>query len=227
MAKEIHAGHRQRLKNRFLKSGIDGFEQHNILELLLFFAIPRTDTNEIAHNLIERFGNISKVLDAPYDELFKVQGVTTNSATLIKLVPNLSRVYLENKYQAPEFYNTPQKLSEYFAHKFVGINHEEVYIMCLDSSCSLIQCDLLTQGTVTAANISIRKIVETVVRHNACSIVLAHNHPRGLAIPSNEDIITTISIKNALKQLDIYLLDHIIIAQDSYVSLVEEGYISK
>lgn len=227
MSKEIHAGHRQRLKNRFLKSGIGGFEQHNILELLLFFAIPRTDTNVIAHSLIERFGNISKVFDAPYDELLKVQGLTTNSATLIKLIPNLSRVYLENKHQAPEFYNTPQKLSEYFIHKFVGINHEEVYIMCLDSSCSLIQCDLLTQGTVTTANISIRKIVETVVRHNACSIVLAHNHPRGLAIPSNEDIITTISIKNALKQLDIYLLDHIIIAQDSYVSLVEEGYISK
>ncbi|WMJ23402.1 DNA repair protein RadC [Paludicola sp. MB14-C6] len=227
MPNELHNGHRQRLKNRFLKSGIDVFEQHNILELLLFFAIPRMDTNDIAHNLMKRFGNIGEVFDAPYDELIKVQGVTSNAATLLKLVPNLSRVYLENKYQPLEVYDTPQKLSNYFIHKFVGVNQEQVYIMCLDSSCSFIQCDLLTQGTVTQANISIRKIVETVIRHNACSIVLAHNHPRGLAIPSNEDIITTVSIKNALKQLDVNLLDHIIIAQDTYVSLVEQGYISK
>lgn len=227
MSNDIHFGHRQRLKNRFLKSGLDEFEQHNILELLLFYAIPRMDTNEIAHNLINHFGNISKVFDAPYDELIKVKGVTANAATLIKFIPNLTRVYLENKYQPPDFYNTPKKIGEYFLNKFVGINHEVVYMMCLDSSCSLIQCELLTQGTVTAANISIRKIVEMVVRHNACSVILAHNHPRGLAVPSNEDIITTISIKNALKQLDIILLDHIIIAQNSYVSLVEEGYINK
>ncbi len=225
MAENIHEGHRKRLKNRFISEDIDNFEHHNILELLLFYAIPRMDTNAIAHSLIKHFGGISEVFDAPHSELVKIKGVSENAATLIKLIPSMSRVYMKNKSGTTLTLNSSQLIGEYFVNQFIGKNQELVYIMTLDSSCSVINCDVLAQGTVTQANISIRAITEKVVKHNACSVVLAHNHPRGLAVASNEDIITTVSIKKALKQLDIVFLDHIIVAQNQYASLAELGYI--
>lgn len=225
MSNTLHHGHRQRLKNRFLKENLDGFEYHNVLELLLFYAIPRMDTNEIAHELINQFGGISEVFDASFEDLMKVKGVSENAATLIKMIPSLSRIYIENKVSDLSFLDSSQKIGEYFIRKFIGITHELVYLLCLDSSCNIISCEILTQGTVTQANVSPRKIAELVIRYNACSVVLAHNHPRGLAIASNEDVITTIALKNALKQLDVVLLDHIIVAQNSYASLAEQGYI--
>lgn len=225
MSKNIHEGHRKRLKKRFVNEDLDSFEHHNVLELLLFYSIPRMDTNEIAHNLIKQFGGISEVFDAPFSELIKIKGVSENTATLIKLVPSLSRVYMQNKTADVKVLDSSKKIGEYFINQFIGKTQELVYIMCLDSSCSIINCDILTQGTVTQANVSIRSITEIVVKHNACSVVLAHNHPRGLAVASNEDVITTIAIKKALKQLDIVLLDHIIVAQNQYSSLAELGYI--
>lgn len=225
MSENIHAGHRKRLKKRFLCEDIDNFEHHNILELLLFYAIPRMDTNEIAHNLIKQFGGISEVFDAPHSELIKVKGVSDNAATLIKLIPSLSRVYMQNQSLDSLVLDSSKKIGEYFVNQFIGKNQEIVYIMCLDSSCSIINCNVLAQGTVTQANVSIRIITEIVVKHNACSVILAHNHPRGLAVASNEDVITTVTIKKALKQLDIVLLDHIIVAQNKYASLAELGYI--
>jgi len=225
MSDDIHKGHRKRVKARFITGDLDDFEHHNVLELLLFYAIPRMDTNKIAHNLINHFGSISEVFDAQYEDLIKLDYITENVATLIKLVPNISRVYLNDKNQEQLTLNSSQKIGEYFTHKFVGRTEELVYIMCLDSLCRVISCDVLTKGTVVSANISIRKITEKVIRHNACSVVLAHNHPRGLAIPSNEDVITTIAIKNALKMLDVTFLDHIVVAQNDYASLAQQGYI--
>lgn len=225
MADDVHSGHRKRLKKRFLLNDIDDFEHHNILELLLFFSIPRSDTNVIAHKLMNKFGSISEVFDAPLQELVNVDGITETSATLIKLIPSLSRVYMQNKVSDMVFMDTSKKMGEYFVNRFIGKTKEIVYIMCLDSSHSVISCELLTQGTVSSANISMRKLVEIVIRTNACGVVLSHNHPRGLAVASNEDVITTVSVKNILNQLDINLLDHIIVAQNQYASLAEMGYI--
>lgn len=225
MTKNVNDGHRERLKRRFLESGADSFEHHNLLELLLFFGIPRVDTNKTAHNLINRFGSFSEGFDAEFEDLIQVSGVSAHAATLIKLIPNTARIYMSNKHLNSTPMNSPEIIGKYFINKFIGKTSEQVFILCLDSSLNVICCKLLAEGTATKANINIRKIVEYVIRHNASSIVLSHNHPRGLAIASNDDIVTTVHVKKALTLLDINLIDHIIVAHNSYVSLAQMNYI--
>lgn len=220
MASDLHEGHRQRLKNRFLAEGIDSFEEHEVLELLLFFSIPRMDTNELAHALIRRFGSLAEVLDAPYEELLKVKGVSENTAVLLKLEPSLARAYLESR-RAGEMLDSSRKLGEFFVDRFVGRTKEIVFLLCLDSSLNVINCDIIAEGSISASTLDIRMIVEKVIRHSACRVVLAHNHPRGIAVPSNEDVITTRQVRRALALLGIELIDHIIVAGKEYYSMSE------
>lgn len=224
--KDIHKGHRQRLKERFLCDGINGFEHHNALELLLFYGIPRMDTNVIAHNLINTFGSISAVFDAPFEELIKVNMVSENAATLIKLIPSLARVYAVNMHSDTRVFDTPEVIGEYFIGKFIGCTNEMVYLMLLDSSLQLISCELVSSGSVTAAGVNIRTIVDLVVKHNACAVVMAHNHPRGLAVPSAEDLAVTSKVRLGLKTLDIRFVEHIIVAQNDYVALIASGFVA-
>lgn len=222
--KDIHVGHRERLKNRFLNEGLDDFEKHNILELLLFYAIPRVDTNEIAHDLIREFGSLSEVMNANFDDLVKVDRITPNAAVLLKLIPSLARAYLTDKSPAGEVFDSAEKAGQFFIKKFTGETSEVVYLLCLDSSLNYISCDKITKGTVSRANLSIRTIVENVVKHNASSVILAHNHPRGFPIPSAEDIKATKVIHDALDFLEIRLIDHIVVAQNDYTSIDEDSY---
>lgn len=219
--KNPHAGHRLRLKSRFLTQGLDGFEQHNILELLLFFGIPRIDTNEIAHTLIERFGSLSEVLDAPYEELCKVEGITEHTATLLKLVPQLSRVYLTGQHRSEESLDSSRKLGEYFVNRFVGHTKECVYLLCLNAALQPLSCDRLSEGSVTSSGFEIKQVVEQALRNQAPRVVLAHNHPYGISVPSNEDILVTKELKMALRILNIELVDHIVVAGEDYYSISE------
>ena len=219
--KDIHDGHRQRVKSRFLNEGLDKFAPHNILELLLFFGIPRADTNETAHTLLDRFGSISEVLDAPYEELVKIKGISENAATLIKLIPGLARIYIEDSRAEKPVLKSSQKLGEYFIDRFIGRTNEVVFLLCLDSALQAVHCELLTEGTLVSSNINVRKIAECVIRHNVSRVALAHNHPRGLAVPSNNDIIMTADLRSALSQLQVELVDHIIVAGGDYYSIIE------
>ncbi len=221
MAKAVHDGHRQRLKARFLAEGIDSFQPHEILELILFYGVPRVDTNEIAHHLIERFGSLAEVMDAPYEELLQVKGVTESAAALLKLLPQAARIYLTERHGGQEILNTPAKLGEYFVNRFVGETSELVYLLCLDSSLNAISCTKITEGGVSGATVAIREIVSLALRHNSAWVVLAHNHPRGLAAPSNEDVIATRTIKKALAYLGVTLVDHIIVSGKEYCSIQE------
>lgn len=221
----LHKGHRERLKNRFETTGLDDFEHHNILELLLFYAIPRIDTNEIAHNLINEFGNISEVFEARVEDLAAVAGMTKSAAVFVSLIAPVTRVYMENRVVRDDYLDTSKKIGEYFVNKFIGRTQEIVYLLCMDSSCCEISCDILSYGTVNSVNISIRKVVNLVMKHNACSVILSHNHPRGFAVASNEDVVTTKYLFDALKILDIKLLDHVIVAQKDFFSMADFGYI--
>lgn len=223
--KNVHAGHRMRMKENALSEGIDGLSPHNVLELLLFYVIPQIDTNEIAHELINVFGSLSEVLDAPYEELVKIKHITPHVASLIKLIPQFSRAYMLDKHSDVRVFDTAKKLGEYFIDKFIGETTEVVYLMLLDSSLQIINCKLLSKGSVTESNVSLRLIVDMVVRHNACAVAMAHNHPRGLALPSSDDLLVTSKAKAALKTLNIRFIDHIIVAQNEYVSIAE-GYAS-
>lgn len=220
----IHDGHRDRMKNRFLEYGLENFEDHNVLELLLFYVLPRRDTNPLAHRLISRFGSLSAVFDAPIDELLKVEGIGKNTAIIIKLIPQISRRYLVSRGSMEEILDSTKKAGAYLVPFFYAERDEVVYMACLDAKCKVINCKMLFRGGVNSANISTRKIVENALLYNSTSVIIAHNHTSGIALPSREDEITTRKIESALKAVDIVLADHIVVADDDYVSLADNGF---
>ena len=220
----IHDGHRQRMKERFLQEGLDHFSDYQVLELLLFYAVPRKDTNPLAHALMDRFGTLSQVLEAPVEELQKVPGISRNAALLVKIVTELGRYYLVDRSSQYTILNTISECGEYVKPFFFGRRNETVFLLCLDAKCKLLCCRELGEGSVNSAGISIRKIVETALAVNATSVVLAHNHPSGIAVPSADDIQTTRKVAAALSAVDIYLADHIVVADDDYVSMVMSGH---
>ena len=224
MDNNLHAGHREKLKARFLKSGLDAFEPHNALELLLFYAIPRKDTNELAHRLMKIFGSFSAVLDAPVEQLMEVEGVGKNAAVLLKMIPQLCRLYLDDSNQGSRQLQSSEEFGSYLLPKFVGMTVEGVYLLCMDNRNKILFSQMIsTGGTVNASSVTIRTIVEAAVRCQATQVVLAHNHPQGFALPSQQDIASTRAIAQHLQALGIRLTDHIIVAKDDYVSLAQSG----
>ncbi|MDL2288852.1 DNA repair protein RadC [Oscillospiraceae bacterium OttesenSCG-928-F05] len=218
-----HAGHRKRLKNRYLTEGLDGFQAHNVLELLLFYALPQGDTNPLAHELIQRFGSLSAVFDTDYSELIKVKGLGEHAALLIKLIPDLGRYYNISKQDFGVIINSTRQAGEYLMPRFHGYINEVVMLVCLDAKCKVLSTQVLVEGELNSARISTRKIIETVLRVNATSVIMAHNHTSGVAVPSREDVDVTKEIGEALAHLDVLLIDHIIIADDDFVSMKDSG----
>lgn len=215
----MHEGHRARVKKRFLEEGLDSFSDIQALELLLFYVIPRSDTNPIAHALLEHFGSLSQVLEADVEELQKVKGVGESAAVFLTLIPQIGRFYLVDRTKQATILPTLDSCAQYLLPRFFGRKTETVFLLCLDAKCKLLCCREVGQGGANSTGISIRKIVETAIGVNASTVVLAHNHPSGLAVPSAEDIQTTRQIAQALRAVDIALADHIIVADDDYVSI--------
>ena len=219
----IHAGHRQRLKERFLRDGLDHFEEHQVLELLLFYGIPQRDTNEIAHELIRRFGSLSKVLEATPEELSEVKYVGDNVTTLFQLITAVARYYQVNCAMREEILTSIDACGRYLVPFFYERQNETVFLLCLDAKCKVLSCEKVGEGSVNSAGVPVRKIVELALKANATSVILAHNHPSGLAIPSGEDIQTTRRVAMALDAVEIGLVDHIIVADSDWVSLSQSG----
>ncbi len=225
MSKDMadHRGHRARLKDRFLSEGLEHFADHNTLELLLFYAIPQKDTNALAHALIAKFGSLSGVFDASYEELLKVSGVGENVATLIKLIPQMSRRYQISRQSPDMTLNTVEKAGTFLLPRFIGARVEIVLLLCLDGRKRLLSCEQVGEGTVSIAQTQTRRVVELALAHNAASVILAHNHLSGNALPSQEDQITTLKLRAALEGVGVALDDHIIVADDDFVSLAQSG----
>lgn len=220
----IHDNHRQRMRERFRKEGLKDFHDVNALELLLFYCIPRRDTNPVAHALLKRFGSFSQVLDASPEELTKVDGISDASAIFLNLMGDVSRFYYVSRTQTGVILNTMDKCGEYLHPRLMGLKNETVHILCLDAKCKLLSYQMLGEGSVNTAGVPVRKIVEAALSCNASSVILAHNHPSGIALPSGEDIAVTRKVAAALAPVDITLVDHLIMTDDDYVSLVESGY---
>lgn len=219
----IHDGHRQRLKNRFREEGLDNFEEVNVLELLLFYCIPRKDTNPIAHALLDHFGSLAQVLEAPAEELVKVAGISDNAATFLNLTTAVGRYYMVSRGNQGMILTTTEKCGKYLLPYFVGRRNETVYLLCLDAKSKVLCCKEVGEGSVNSAGISIRRIVEVALGANATTVILAHNHPSGLAIPSGDDVQTTRRVAIALNAVEIRLADHIVVADDDFVSLAQSG----
>ncbi len=219
----IHDGHRQRLMERFQKEGLDNFTPVQVLELLLFFSIPRRDTNELAHALINRFGSVSRVMDATQEELMQVPGIGKNSAMLFSLVKQAGRYYQVDSGRKSRTMKDIEDCGRYLQPYFIGRQQEMVCLLCLNANCNVISCREVGMGDINAAVISPRRVVEIALAEKASTVVLAHNHPSGVALPSKEDVLVTQQLAAALAAVDVVLFDHLIIAADDYVSLVQSG----
>ena len=219
----IHDGHRQRMKERFLAEGLDNFSDIQVLELLLFYAVPRQDTNPIAHALLERFGTLAQVLETPVAELEKVKGVGHNAAVLLNLSTELGRRYQVSRMMQTRILASVEECGKYLVPRFFGRTKETVFLLCLDAKCKVLCCKEVGEGSINSAGISIRKIAETALAYNATTVILAHNHPSGLALPSGEDVQTTHRVAAALNAVEISLADHIVVADGDYVSMVQSG----
>ena len=223
----LHEGHRKRMKERFIKSGLDDFAPHNILELLLFYSIPRGDTNPVAHRLIDTFGSLSGVFDATPEELAKVDGVGENSAILISMIPQIARKYLEDKAETANIVGGCSDIGAFLLPKFVGRTNEALMMVSIDNKNKIISCSVVAEGTVDSAKVSRRKIMEEAMKVKATRVILAHNHPCGVAVPSSEDVVMTKEIGRLFAQVGIELVDHIIVANDDYVSMAASGFAIK
>ena len=215
----IHGGHRQRLKQRFLTGGAEGFEKHQLLELLLFYCIPQKDTNPIAHRLINRFGSLSAVFEASVEDLCEVDGISVHTATLIKLVPaifGMSAGEIDNS----ERYDTVSKLGKMLVRRYSGITVETVLLVLLDNSWHIIDVVKLSDGSANQVGIDTRKLIEVTIRKNAAMALLAHNHPNGNIIPSTEDLITTEAVAKAMKSIHVEFLEHLLIAGNRFEPLL-------
>lgn len=221
----IHEGHRERMKNRFKNHGLENFDDHNVLELLLFYALPRKDVNPIAHRLMERFKTLDAVFDASIEELAQVPGVGENTAVYLKLVPQVSKRYRISGVSGDNIINSPALAGRLLVPYFMYEREEVVYMLSLDSKGSLLGCDKLCSGSVNATDVSLRRIAERALEKRAVSVIIAHNHPSGVALPSREDEATTYQIKTALDLIGIRLFDHIIVAGDDFVSMADSGLI--
>lgn len=223
--KNIHAGHRKRMKGEFLTRGLEGLPDHKALELLLFYAIPQGDVNPLAHALIDRFGSLSGVFHATYEQLRSVKGVGENTASLILLVPALGGRYLQERADLKGVYRTSWEFRELLEPEFFGARNERIFLVCLDGKMKLLSPPkLLGEGIADAAAVTTRKVMETALACNSSVVVLAHNHISGLAVPSGDDISTTRHLARSLHQVNILLYDHFIVADGDMVSMRESGY---
>lgn len=219
----MHEGHRERLKARFSKEGLDHFEHHQVLELLLFFVIPRRDTNPIAHELMQRFGSLAGVLDANPEDLAAVPGVGQNTALLLSLIPSLTRVYTQDKWGQKPRLGSSKMAGDYVKTLFTGRPYEVFYVICLDAQNQVNYPALVHEGTIDSAPVYPRLIVEAALRHQASTVILAHNHPGGSLQPSNADLDATRKIVAACEAISVRVVDHFIVAGDNYVSFADKG----
>lgn len=217
----IHDGHRARMKKKLLENGERGFDDHELLEILLYYAVPRRDTNELAHRLLQQFGSLRGVLSASVQELACVKGMGESAALLVALVPRLQRRAAQDA--SEQILNSVDRCGDYFSALLSGGHKEMLWQVCLDAKGKVLSSRCLAEGDVSMAAVSVRQVVEYALRAGAVGVVLAHNHPSGVALPSQEDIATTRLIRDALRTMNIQLVDHIVVADGDYVSMAASG----
>lgn len=216
-----HKDHRSRVRETFRKTGLDNQPDHNLLEFLLFYSIPRKDTNEIAHRLINTFGSLDGVFNATYERLLEVDGIGESSALLISSIPAICRRYVEAARAKKINLSEPEDARNFILTKYYGCKNEVFYLICLDAMGNLINCCNLAEGNADSVVIDKRAVLETAFRNSADTVILAHNHPGGIAAPSKEDLLMTGEFTSIFKKVGIRLADHIIVGGNDAVSLAE------
>lgn len=224
-----HEGHRERVRQEFLQHGFDGnTPPHKILEILLFYCVQRADTNPIAHELIKRYGSVAAVLDAPIEELAAFKGLSERSAVLLKLIMPIAQRYIYDKSEQKPSFKNLNSIGKYILGRFLGETRERAGIMCLDVKGSMLDFAFLSDGSIDSVGISNRDIVKRALDSNAAAVVICHNHPNGIALPSESDTVITQRLAKTLSDVGVQLIDHIIVADTDFVSMAQSeqyGYI--
>lgn len=224
--KPVHKGHRNRVRDRFIEYGFEGFTQYQILEFILFHSIPQGDTNELAHRLIDRFGSIEGVLKAEFDELIEVNGVGKVTAAMLMIHRELNKFLNTNDCKG-EYLPNAVAVGEFCCRYFQNHIVEEAILIFINGRRKIEAVERISRGTETKTALSPRNVMKYALRHSGCHIILSHNHPNGNPAPSNNDILATNQLIAAMKQFDIEIIDHIVCGGDRYVSLFEKGYIEE
>lgn len=219
-----HAGHRKRMREEFLRTGGGGMEEHRLLEMILFYAIPQGDVNPLAHRLVDEFGSLSGVFHATYDQLVRVPGVGHTTAVLLLLIPAAAARYMEQSSSFEGQIASLWQLKELLEPYFFGQRDELAYLVCMDGKSKVLAVRKLGEGIVDTVPIAVRKVMETALSCNASQVVLAHNHVSGVAYPSEADVSTTLHLERVLEEAaGITLIDHLIFAGGDMVSMAESG----
>lgn len=221
MGDSIHTGHRKRVKAEFLARSFEGWSDHRILEMLLFYAIPQGDVNPIAHALVERFGSLAGVMDSPYEELLRVDGVGNHTATFLRMMSSVGAVYTGSRSRRDIIVNCAEDARSFLQPYFFGARNELVYILCLDGKNQVLGVRKIAEGSIRAAAINMRRIMEETVALRGAKIYLSHNHVGSLALPSEADWNATMTLYGVLGGVGIELVDHLIFQDDEMVSLRE------
>jgi DNA repair protein RadC len=224
---EARRGHRKRLREKFLASGLGGFHDYEIVELLLSLGTPRRDCKTPAKEAIKRFGTLRGVLEAPIEELEKIDGIGPHNAFGIKLVQEVAREFLRAKIIDKPFYSSSREIFDYLYHAMRGLKKEVFKVVYLTGQNQIIEAEDLSEGTISSSAVAPREVIEGAIKYNAAALVFVHNHPSGNPQPSTSDMSLTRELVYAGKVMQIKVLDHIIIGENRYYSFAGEGLIEE
>ena len=223
-----HQGHRERMRERFERdSGMESFAPHEALELLLTYAIPRKDTNPIAHRLIDHFGSLHAVLEAPADELTAVPEIGQRAAQLIHMLLPLFRLYENDRLRQRQTLDSYRLVRDYCSSLYRGVTVEKFYLLSLDNRLKLLDARVIAEGTLDEVPVYPREVVATLLRQNAAGAVISHNHPGQTCTPSEADIALTRRLRRVLSEIGITLHDHVIIGTDGTYSFAQSGMLDE
>lgn len=224
MIGNLHEGHREKMRDRFIRDkGFENFEDHQILELLLFYANARGDTNPLAHTLLDTFGSLKGVLEARPEQLMAVEGIGKQAATLISMVVPLTRVWNRCAMEVPDRIGNSREAENYCLSILAGERTERFYVVSLNAKCNVLGRRKISEGSLSEVSAYPRMVMETALNYNAHSVLLCHNHPGGTCAPSPEDISSTIQLQRLLNGVGILVLDHIIVAGNRTYSMIQHG----
>ena len=221
-----HAGHRQRMRERFRTQGLDGFAPHEVLELMLFYAIPQKNVNPLAHRLLERFGTLHGVLQASVEQLMQVDGIGETAATLLSLFAHSARQLELSRNQELPRLTTKRSAMEHCRRLVDGLAQEHFYLVCLNSQLDVIRDVLIARGTLDEVQTYPREVARVVLESNAHSVILCHNHPGGSIVPSQEDVDLTGVLGSMLSSMNVALRDHVVVAGGMALSMVDYGLLT-